>query len=586
MLMSRAFMQVLVAWDEGRLPSLPEQLLIDKVSIVLFQTLTRTMQTQNPDGSWGNSHSCEETSYAILTLSNLASLPCAESMLPWIESGIENGRTFVSENEGSLSKPEYLWIEKVTYGSESLSQAYILAALNVSPLNIHAFGAKTQDMFELPMKKISKFIQFYSQLPLFAGTPEWWIRAALIEGYLFLPQLRQMRLDIFPRADMAEDKYFEYIPFTWTASNNLEKAFFGADFLHDMMVISFLNYQADEYMEAVVGEKFGHRLDEVRDVIYRIFAAHKEKEELPDGSVTKKQKTANGVNGFKIRNSNASPLALDILDVYSTLSRFAHYVLHHPSIQNASPYDQILLASELQTFLLAHVQQISDNKIFTSSLSSDKTKIFSPESPTFFTWVRTTSSTHTSCPYSFAFATCLLSSKNSQQSYFPTPESKYISQAVCRHLATLCRMYNDHGSLARDRAEKNLNSVNFGEFHYLGKEGEETDDMSKDRLMRLATFERKCLELSVAELKTVSGEESAKFVRMFCNVTDTYGQIYVVKDIASRMAVGNGAKITGGIEGSRVEVSAKETRDANGVEATSGGDEIKATEGEGGQGGS
>ena len=42
---------------------------------------------------------------------------------------------------------------------------------------------------------------------------------------------------------------------------------------------------------------------------------------------------------------------------------------------------------------------------------------------------------------------------------------KYLAQVLVRHLAAMCRMYNDYGSIARDRAEQNDNSVNFPEFH-------------------------------------------------------------------------------------------------------------------------
>ena len=61
--------------------------------------------------------------------------------------------------------------------------------------------------------------------------------------------------------------------------------------------------------------------------------------------------------------------------------------------------------------------------------------------------------------------------------------------------------------------------------------------MAKELLMRLADFERRCLEMVVGELEQ-SGEISdtaRRFLRLFVSVTDCYGQIYVLKDIASRM---------------------------------------------------
>ena len=96
-----------------------------------------------------------------------------------------------------------------------------------------------------------------------------------MEGYLFLPQLREMRLDIFPRTGMEDDKYFEYIPFTWTSNSILDNKFLSSKTLLDMMIISFLNYQADEFMEAVVGRYFGDRTSDVVAVIDSVFAGLK-----------------------------------------------------------------------------------------------------------------------------------------------------------------------------------------------------------------------------------------------------------------------------------------------------------------------
>jgi len=66
----------------------------------------------------------------------------------------------------------------------------------------------------------------------------------LVEGYLFQPLLQKMRLAVFPRSSVEKERYFEYIPFTWTGINNRDDACFGAQLLYDMMVISLLNYQA------------------------------------------------------------------------------------------------------------------------------------------------------------------------------------------------------------------------------------------------------------------------------------------------------------------------------------------------------
>jgi len=71
---------------------------------------------------------------------------------------------------------------------------------------------------------------------------------------------------------MGNDKYFEYIPFTWIASASLEKVPISPKTLHQMMVLSFLNYQADEFMERAVGDnKMKGTLNEVQHVVREIF---------------------------------------------------------------------------------------------------------------------------------------------------------------------------------------------------------------------------------------------------------------------------------------------------------------------------
>lgn len=94
-------------------------------------------------------------------------------------------------------------------------------------------------------------------------------------------------------------------------------------------------------------------------------------------------------------------------------------------------------------------------------------------------------------------------------------------------------MHNDLGSVARDRLENNLNSLDFPEHH----KTEETaqDQTLKDRLMWLSAYERKCLNLTLQDLKVIGGELQVRLMILFIYVTDMFGQMYLEKDIASRM---------------------------------------------------
>ena len=69
----------------------------DKVIISLFQALTRTLQSQNVDGSWGSGPRCETTAYALVTLAKLASLSSAPRVKMQMILAIKNGREYLSK---------------------------------------------------------------------------------------------------------------------------------------------------------------------------------------------------------------------------------------------------------------------------------------------------------------------------------------------------------------------------------------------------------------------------------------------------------------------------------------------------------
>ena len=62
-----------------------------------------------------------------------------------------------------------------------------------------------------------------------------------------------------------------------------------------------------------------------------------------------------------------------------------------------------------------------------------------------------------------------------------------------------------------------------------------TDTKAKAVLMDLAQYERDCMELTLARLKKTGLEGGMlEAVLLFIDVTDLFGQIYVVRDIGTR----------------------------------------------------
>lgn len=143
MLMTKALTSLLRAWDTGKYSQLPHLLLQRKVLPTLFDCLVRTIQSQCLDGSWGCRGPREETSYAILNLASLFSLPFSEALYTEIRSAIDRGRFFL---QASTSwKAEYLWIEKVSFGCSRLAEVYTIAAMH-TVIDLPTAGPRVRDL--------------------------------------------------------------------------------------------------------------------------------------------------------------------------------------------------------------------------------------------------------------------------------------------------------------------------------------------------------------------------------------------------------------------------------------------------------
>jgi len=560
MLLGQALVQLLRRWDHGELTDFPMRLLRHQIPIVLAQILTRTIQCQSEDGSWSQG-SCEVTAYSVLTLTALSSIPWTNSLLAEILSAIELGRRFLADRHEHWTEASYLWIEKVTYAHPVLSQTYCLAAMKSSISGDQWTGA-VRGLANISSKKMDKLTAFFSRIPLFAQRKNVvrMLKTALIESYLFLPQLKAIENDIFPRKGMAEGTYLEYIPLTWTACNDLGTPTSTA-ILWDMMVISMLNYQADEYMEAVVGVHFEHNLGPVKSLIERLCQT------FPVETSSRKRSRPDSDDELNLGLSTPSEASSDkpgisLGEVEQVLSNFINYVLTHPKVVASPQAVRTKLRQELAAFLLAHITQIEDNGRLSRQPLADKnsgshttSSYFHSPRGTYYEWVHTTSANHTSCPYSFVFYSCLISKAG--ESCFRTVKQRYLAEDLCRRLATLCRQYNDYGSIARDRAEINLNSVDFPEFNAdlvadgsgkvdvgmvmgttvdkkeLRRLVDEREARKKADLFWLAEYERECLDTAVGRMEGEVGAATMDRLRLFVHVTDLYGQIYVARDIGS-----------------------------------------------------
>ncbi|KAJ5636931.1 Ent-kaurene synthase [Penicillium longicatenatum] len=525
MLLANSLLELLAASSAGYLVGLATEIVTFEVPIVLCQLLAKTVSRQADNGSWANS--VEQTAYSILLLAYILKLPWPMSLRETAQASLDMGRSYLAIHANEWSEGAYIWIEKVTYRLPTLSEAYSLAAMKISTEEV-SWSSKLKDMFILMGKKIGHMSKFFEQLPMFQKTSHGVMTSAVAEAHFYSLKLRESRLEIFPRDNMGmtKDNYLDFIPITWTSVNALFDFPLSGETMWDMMVISMLNYQADEYMESVVG-----RLpeDSLIQMQYELQVACR------DGILSRLQTSAGCVKERPLdgqlrtppeENNSCQTPQPSLLKPMEVIKKYIQHVRSHRRVTVCPPAAQREVAEEMNQFLRAHMAHNADN----TRLQKMDVHRDGLLNQSYFHWVRTTGANDTSCPYSFVFFLCLISDEG--RPYFTSAKQKYFARALALHLATMCRQFNDYGSHSRDQQEHNLNSLDFADFHEGFGNGSED---KKHILMQIADFERKCMEICCEHLaKEISATTLAQ-IRVFIGVTDLFGQIYVARDIASRL---------------------------------------------------
>ncbi|KAF4956799.1 hypothetical protein FGADI_3581 [Fusarium gaditjirri] len=526
MLLVEAFTDVLCLIDGGELSGLFDENLKCRIGLSVFQAVLRILLTQDDDGSWRGYR--EQTCYAILALSHARHVCFFTHMVEKLKSCIDRGVSWLKSC--GFHSQDLTWTSKTAYEVGFVAEAYKLAALQSASLAVPAATIGHSLTSAVPSTDLEQYMRLARKTALFSSLDQWELRASIIESSFFVPLLQAQRVEIYPRdsVKIEEDTYLSIIPFTWIGCNNRTRTFASNRWLYDMMYLSLLGYQTDEYMEAVAGPVFGD-----------ISLLHQTIDKIIDHAGVSPART----NGT-MRNGNGhqheSP---NIGQVEVTLARFTDSVLNHKDVLRASSCDQATLRQDFRTFMHAHATQLEDNGRFSKQGSSDE--FLSPEQ-SYFQWVNSTGGSHVACAYSFAFSNCLMSANLFQgRDAFPSVTQKYLISSVMRHATNMCRMYNDFGSVARDNAERNLNSIHFPEFSSCNGTAQSLDDR-KTRLSQIATYEQACLDRAMEALERQSRDDAEDcagskemrkltIVRLFCDVTDMYDQLYVIKDLSSSM---------------------------------------------------
>ncbi|ORY05489.1 hypothetical protein BCR34DRAFT_590903 [Clohesyomyces aquaticus] len=558
MLVSQALSRLLQVHEEYGMDALPGKLLKLTVPMALTQITCRLLHAQNANGSFGDG-SHEVTAYSVLALSaviprnSLTAFICED-----VTAAIAKAKDFLQPSFMAW-KPQKLWIEKVTYSSDLLSTAYCLSAMNA------ALTTNSRPTRAAVPK--SDLLSLFGVLPLFSHMPsrDRTLRLALQESTAFLPFLKAIRTSIFPRTGMANEKYLNVIPLAWVACDYMSPLPLVPNLLLEMMEISMFNYQADEYLETALLGSGEREIRFMRNIV-----------DLVCGNLPVEPPCALSVDQpsrkrkLEHHSSDLAPQSDDVPSqstlgsTQTILLAFVHRVLDSPFLVQASSSRRKEVQKGLTHYLHAQITSVVSR---TQGYSSVNEK-------SFFDWVHTDGSYDTSCPYSFAYFTCLVSESSSNRAISrssssdePTEiqlfEEEYLLKEVCSRLSVICRLYNDYGSTRRDFEEGNLNSVDFiqgpkgntqnGHNPTPKQNGVQTNGhqsggsnghcgestlAAKQALLYLAGHERECMKLALEKLQSSHcglGERFLARLEIIINVTDLFGQIYAVRDIGTRV---------------------------------------------------
>ncbi|KAI3333164.1 hypothetical protein F4824DRAFT_473410 [Ustulina deusta] len=548
-----------------------------KLPLSCLQLLHEVLPGQERDRSWAGA--CESTAYAILTLLFLEQLPWIRKFSDnHIQHAIERGRNFLMAYQNRWGQGHCLWADDTTFTSAMVRESYCLTAAWLTTTPIYLKSPSSCFNGSHVSRSLRGAKSLIALTPLISELQPVSLDIAESQAYYLLESVLQKNLEIFPNVPSISDKYLAIVPLIWTTCNTFPDATTqDLSILYEMSLLSILVYQTDHYVEFAVERSLGHQFfhtiqKSVKELFVSYHPSPVNEDTMPD----------------IILSNVDTPGGPEVQELQGVLSRLLRYMLDHPAVKRSSSQLQARLASELETFLLAHLTHAIDNHRFRmqhslplgacgkAPVTPEKTQNseanknvsktrdpgcaiealeFSRPNRSFYSWVRSTSSDHSSCPFAFVFFQCLLSNLDSPslersgsktESVFEVNvRTAYLAEDVTRHLACLCRMYNDYGSLTRDIAEGNLNSVNFPEFHMsrrsLPNDPAQTTQRMKSELMWVAEYERRCLERAVLELgqqmeETVGNSKASKVMRalkLFINVTDLFGQVYVQKDMTA-----------------------------------------------------
>ncbi|KAJ5174999.1 uncharacterized protein N7482_000876 [Penicillium canariense] len=210
----------------------------------------------------------------------------------------------------------------------------------------------------------------------------------------------------------------------------------------------------------------------------------------------------------------------------TAISAHKNCVMESPGICTAGDYCRRNLLFEMRRVWLSIVSDAKLSITVYDRCHSSQNGSGGDAGYGFYHWLQSSGVDSLFYWYIMAFMICRVSDGND---IFPTGLEKYLVQDWCRHKAIENRLYNEVGSVGRDRAESNLNAADFLEFRG------STLDKAKADLLNMAKLEGElakiCWERLQVSLLTNRAPRVRAILRLLNEITDANSELYVMRNV-------------------------------------------------------
>lgn len=388
-------------------------------------------------------------------------------------------------------------------------------------------------LVDIPAAAVRKMTEFFARLPSQMKTPQWVVEASVVEALLFSYKLKD--LDVFSPGHALGKKYIKFAACFWTLANNSRPEYLlSTRIIYSMIELFVGTFQEDDLMETDLVALSDSASETIADYI---------------------QQLCHGTNGLSRKHTpHARPTETNekskslLSNVQHNLATWFRFVLDvNLPTAKPSPADRRDLRQKVSLATMAAIQQAKAHRSLSINTTNghDQKHPDSRESATtpvtsgqsFFTWLHTSAVHDVKSAVISNSLTCKLGFEENGD-IFPTAREKYLAEKLWRQISVEGRLWNDLGSIERDRRAANLNSVDFPEFS--SPQSLQADGDVQTQLRLLAEYEHKCTVRCLEDLMQILEDSGRRqlslYLQMYYLCCEIYSETCVMYQFGSTTA--------------------------------------------------